>query len=245
MLVLINLDSATKRRAAMARQLDVRGCSFERIGIDLRCVREAQVDAQIQACCPALRFDRKALSNAEIGCWLSHLCAWQLLQRSTHATATVIEDDLSLAPAFGYAIQALDRRDRFDIVYLGTSSRNISQRRRTLIGGLAVHAPVGVIYNTWGYSITRDYAQRFFASGPRLIGLPIDHFLGGRGRRRERPHIGVLQPAVVQEDPVLGAASQIGPHTRRLDRSRLFEETRRRVLSSAVGELYYSLYRFL
>ena len=245
MLVLINLDGAVQRRMAMARQLDIRGCSFERVGIDLRCVRDAEVDTQIQARFPALRFDRKALSHTEIGCWLSHLSAWQmLLEQSADQSATVLEDDLILAHGFAYAVKALAQRDAFELIYLGTSSRNVSQRRSTLVNGLAVHEPIGVIYNTWGYSITRAYVQRFLASGIRHIVLPIDHFLGGRGGR-DRPQIGVLQPAVVQEDPVLGAASQIGPHTRRLDRSKLVEEARRRLLSSPVSELYYSLYRFL
>jgi len=253
MLVLINLDSAVGRRQAMALQLDECGLAFDRVGVDLRCVRAAQVDAQIKARFPGLFFDRKTLSNAEIGCWLSHLSAWQrLLGQSGHSACTVIEDDLSLLPGFSQAVEVLSGRPHgspplerhFDLVYLGTSSRNVSQRRRTELGGLLVHQPVGVIYNTWGYTVTRSYVERFFAAAPRRIGLPIDHFMGGRGGRA-RPRIGVLQPAVVVEDPVLGAASQIGPYTRRLDRSRLFEGMRRRLLASPVSEFYYALYRFL
>ena len=55
----------------------------------------------------------------------------------------------------------------------------------------------------------------------------------------------MLQPTVVREDPVLGAASQIGPYTHRIDRSRLFEKLRRRVLASPVSQMYYALYRYL
>jgi glycosyl transferase family 25 len=244
MLVLINLDSAVERRQAMARQLAGFGLDFERIGVDLRCVRPGDVDSQVEQRFPGLHFDRKSLSNPEIGCWLSHLSAWQLLLRSGAGTCTVIEDDLTLLPDFAQAIDALSARREFDLVYLGTSSRNVSQRRRTLVGRFGVHEPVGVILNTWGYSITRAYVERFFAAGKRSIRLPIDHHLGGRGRR-PRPHIGVLQPTVLREDPVLGAASQIGPYTHRIDRSRLFERLRRRVLASPVSELYYTLYRYL
>jgi len=257
MLVLINLDSAVERRQAMARQLERCALAFDRVGVDLRCVRTAEVDRQIQACYPGLRFDRQMLSNPEIGCWLSHLTAWRALaQQSPHAACTIIEDDLTLLPGFAHAVEVLSSSaqpdtgigagadSHFDLVYLGTSSRNVSQRRRTDVKGLFVHEPVGVIYNTWGYSISRAYAQRFFAGGPRCIDLPIDHFLGGRGGRL-RPRIGVLRPAVVVEDPVLGAASQIGPYTRRLDRLPLIERVRRRVLTSPVSELYYSLYRYL
>jgi glycosyl transferase family 25 len=245
MLVLINLDTAAQRRGVMTRQIDACGCAFERVGIDLRCVRETEVDAQIQRCFAGLRFHRKALSNAEIGCWLSHLSAWRrLLQEPSALSATIIEDDLTLAPGFAHAVRALEHRSSLDVIYLGTSSRNISQRRRSVINGLDVHEPLGVIYNTWGYNITRAYAARFFAGKPGRIDLPIDHFLGGRGGKHG-PSIGVLQPAVVHEDPMLAAASQIGPHTHRWDRSRLFQEARRRLLASPVSGMYYALYRYL
>jgi len=229
----------------MGRQLEGFGVDFLRVGVDLRCVAAREVDAQIHACFPGLEFDRTALSNAEIGCWLSHLTAWQrLLQAPGQQSCTVIEDDLRLLPGFARAISTLRERHTFDIVYLGTSSRNVSQRRRFAVGGLWVHEPVGVIYNTWGYNVRREFVERFFATPGRRIRLPIDHFLGGRGGRG-RPHIGVLQPAVVLEDPVLGAASQIGPYTRRIDRSVLFQKLRRNLLASAIGEFYYSLYRYL
>jgi glycosyl transferase family 25 len=245
MLVLINLDSAVERRHVMARQLAGIGLEFERVGIDMRFVRPADIDERVARAFPGLRFDRQALSNAEIGCWLSHLTAWRrLLEQPAKPACTVVEDDVTLLPDFRGAVAALTDRSQFDLVYLGTSSRNLSQRRTTAIGGYRVHDPVGVILNTWGYSITRDYAARFFREARGAIGLPIDHFLGGRGPWA-RPHIGVLQPPVVREDPVLGVASQIGPYTRRFDRSRWFERTRRRLMASPVSEIYYALYRYL
>ena len=257
MLVLINLDSAVQRRLAMARQLEQCALPFERVGVDLRCVRPADVDAQIQMRFPGLQFDRKTLSNPEIGCWLSHLTAWQKLAEQTEcASGTVVEDDLSLSPGFAHAIKALRGRRRRDVafgaqpdshlelIYLGTSSRNVSQRRRVQINGLSVHRPLGMVYNTWAYTVSRSYVTRFFASGPHRIRMPIDHFLGGRGGRTA-PRVGVLQPAVVAEDPVLGVASQIGPYTRRLDRLQLVETARRRLLASALSQFYYTLYRFL
>ena len=228
----------------MGRQLEGFGVDFIRVGVDLRCVAEREVDAQIHACFPGLEFDRTALSNAEIGCWLSHLEAWRLLLESASRTCTVIEDDLRLHPGFAAAIAAIDGRDGCDIVYLGTSSRNVSQRRRVAIAGHQVHEPVGVILNTWGYNVTREFAQRFLAAGRRTIALPIDHYLGGRGPH-PRPRIGVLQPTVLREDPVLGSASQIGPYTRRLDRAHWFEKVRRRMMASAVSDIYYALYRYL
>ena len=99
----------------------------------------------------------------------------------------------------------LERESPFDVVYLGTSSRNISERRRTRVGSLWAHEPVGTVFNTWGYVVTRAYVERFFATPEPAHRPPIDHFLGGSARRA-RPRIAVLQPAVVTEDEVLADA---------------------------------------
>ncbi|MBK7333702.1 MAG: hypothetical protein IPI87_15775 [Betaproteobacteria bacterium] len=46
---------------------------------------------------------------------------------------------------------------------------------------------------------------------------------------------------MVAEDTALARASQIQPHTFRLDRARLLEYARRRLLGSRVGDLYYGI----
>ncbi len=243
MLTLINLDTAHERREQMADQLDVLGLPYARVGIDLRRTSDAAIDAFLARHLPEVGFDRSELSGAEIGCWASHLTAWKRLAASDDLAATVIEDDLLLSKDFATAIAILQAKSLFDIVFLGTSSRNISTRRHTMIDNLRIHAPVGAIYNTWGYTIARSYVQRFFAQ-PRNIAIPIDHWLGGRSRL-QKPRIGVLRPAVVAENPALGLDSQIEPHTMRIDRWKIVEGTRRAMLASRVSALYYSLYRFL
>ena len=55
----------------------------------------------------------------------------------------------------------------------------------------------------------------------------------------------MLRPAVVREDPALGVASQIEPFTYRIDRFRVVEAARRRIIASRVSDLYYRLYRLL
>jgi len=243
MLTLINLDTAHERRERMAEQLDALGLPYARVGIDLRRTSDAAIDAWLARHLPGIGFDRNELSGAEVGCWVSHVTAWQHLAASAAHAATVVEDDLLLRPEFADAVGVLETQSPFDVVFLGTSSRNISTRRRTLIGALRAHAPVGAIYNTWGYTIGRSYVLRFFAR-PRTIAVPIDHWLGGRSRLL-KPRIAVLRPAMVSENPALGLDSQIEPHTMRVDRWKIVEGTRRAVLASRVGDLYYSLYRFL
>jgi len=228
----------------MTAQLAPLRIGFERIGVDMRWRANDEIAAWVELHFPHIRFDFDRLSGAEVGCWLSHLSAWQYLVRSAANACTVLEDDLVLGPHFPAAIEALGRQHNFDLVYLGTSSKNLSTRRRTRIGSFWAHAPVGTIYNTWAYSITRAYVQRIFAARALNIAMPIDHFLGGN-THGQKPRIAVLRPAVVDEDPELGADSQIEPYTHRVDRWRVVERARRRLLSSRITRLYYSLFRLL
>ena len=79
MLFLINLDDADARLAAMHAQLDEIGLSYARIGIDFRRASRASIDAWFAQRFPGITFARRSVSGAEIGCWASHLCAWQAL----------------------------------------------------------------------------------------------------------------------------------------------------------------------
>ena len=245
MLFLINLDEAHARRAAMHAQLDDIGLSYERIGIDFRHVPRAVIDAWFAQRFPGITFARRSVSGAEIGCWASHLCAWQALASRADASAcTVLEDDVVLDPSFPEAIATLMREPVLDLVILGTSSRNVSTRRHARVGPLRVHRPLGTIYNTWGYVVSRTWVERFFASRWH-IDRPIDHYTGGSRAGPARPRMAVLQPAVVRENPMLGARSQIAPTTFRIDRARIVELARRRIIASRASALYYKLYRFL
>lgn len=244
MRVLINLEAAQARRARMLAQCAALGLDFERVGFDGRGRSAADLDAVLHALLPQVSFDHAVLSGAEIGCWASHLIAWQrLLARPGAAAATVIEDDLLLHPEFDAVCRALEAGSGYDVVYLGTSSRNLSTRRSTALGTLRLHEPIGAIYNTWGYVIARHYAAWFFAQ-PRRLRWPIDHVLGGRVRALA-PRLAAVRPAVVEEDADSGRASQIEPTTFRLDRARWVDSARRRLLASRVSDLYYRLYRYL
>jgi glycosyl transferase, family 25 len=245
MLFLINLDSAVERRQFMARQLASMGITFERIGIDMRLRSGEAIAVWAAAHFPQFAFDFQRLSGAEVGCWLSHLSAWNrlLAQHETQA-CVVIEDDLILGPDFADAIAAATSQSIHDVVYLGTSSKNLSTRRRARIDRFWVHEPVGTVYNTWGYSIARNYIRQLFERTSVNVNMPIDHFLGGTAAIA-KPRIGVLRPSVLDEHPVLGSASQIAPHTMRFDRWWVVEKVRRQLLKSRFIALYYSLFRWL
>lgn len=228
----------------MRRQLEALELPFERVGIDMRRRASGEIAAWVDAHFPGFSFDQGSLSGAEVGCWLSHLTAWQRsLATEPLRACTVIEDDVILDPGFARAVEAMATQAVVDVVYFGTSSRNLSTRRRSRIGSFWAHEPIGTVYNTWGYSITHACIERLFRSVPIAIDMPIDHFLGGASKR-SGSRIAVLQPPVLGEHPTLGADSQIGPHTKGIVRSRMVEQARRRLLASRVSEIYYSLYRF-
>ena len=246
MLYLINLDDADARRASMAAQLRKLGLSSQRIGIDFREAGRAQIDTWLERRFPGIAFDHGNVSSAEIGCWVSHLTAWHALASSEDAVAcTVLEDDLALDPALPEAMGLLSRAPACDLVFLGTSSRNVSTRHRLPAGSFHLHRPLGTIYNTWGYVVSRAWVREFFAAAPWRLDRPIDHYTGGSRAGAVKPRIAVLRPAVVSEDPELGVDSQIEPYTYRIDRARLVEAARRRIIASRVSAFYYKLYEYL
>lgn len=247
MLFLINLESAHERRAHMTRQLAAHGLACERIGIDFRQLQRERIGEELSRRFPMMRFDLNRISGPEAGCWASHLTAWETLLASDQASAIVLEDDVVLKDDFAEVAAACLASTAiaasFDVLYLGTSSRNISRRRRLDCDGLTVHRPLGAIFNTWAYLAQRSWVEQFFAR-PRVFNRPIDHVLGSGARRG--PRIGVVQPCVVFEDARLGRRSQIGPFTHRIDRSVWVERARRALLESRLSDLYYrAVYRLL
>lgn len=245
MLFLINLDDAHARRTSMRAQLSDAGLAYERIGVDFRQAPPADIDAWVKQGFSGIGFDHGGVSGAEIGCWASHLTAWQRLASSDAAACTVLEDDLVLDAALPEAIDVLTRAPAFDLVFLGTSSRNVSTRRRVPAGPFHLHRPLGTIYNTWGYAVSRAWVRKFFAAAPWRLDRPIDHYTGGSRAGAVKPRVAVLRPAVVSEDPELGVDSQIEPFTYRIDRAHIVEVARRRIIASRVSALYYKLYDYL
>ncbi|MBK6336508.1 MAG: glycosyltransferase family 25 protein [Betaproteobacteria bacterium] len=240
-LFLINLDSAVERRAHMLLQLQERNLRAHRVGIDCRSLTRRQISVAAARRFPQIEFAFDLLSGAEIGCWMSHLSAWTAFLSSGSGDAcVVVEDDVLLEPDFVRTIEALEAQVSYDVVFLGTSSKNLSARRRTVVNGVWMHEPKGAIYNTWGYVLRREYLHRFFATPPLRLAVPVDHVLGGRAATR-RPRVAVVQPIVVREEPRLSRASQIAPHTWRIDRWRVVEQTRRRFLASRVSDWFYAV----
>jgi glycosyl transferase family 25 len=139
----------------MEAQLAARGLAFERLGHDFRGLDRREIRRWYAERLPTVRPPAYTLSGAELGCWASHLSAWARIHASGAPAGTVLEDDVLLAADFARSAGILEHDlGGFDLVYLGTSSRNLSHRRAVMVGGLRVHAPVGLVVNTWGYVVS-------------------------------------------------------------------------------------------
>jgi hypothetical protein len=228
----------------MLAQLAGTGLAVRRVGVDGRGQAASELRRLVASVCPAIEFDLSRLSAAEVGCWLSHLTAWtDFLRNSRRCCCVVIEDDLVLADGFAEAVHTLARQERYDTLFLGTSSKNLSARRGQRIGGIAVREPVGSIYNTWGYVLHRRFIESLLARRPLGIDVPIDHVLGGR-RPLIPAAIAVVVPGLVREADWLASKSQIDASALRVDRWALVQDLRRRLLRSRAGDLYSAMFRW-
>lgn len=172
--VFINLDSDVVRRARMEAE-------FEKVGVQgrrLEAVRWTQLAEHEQAryYSPDLnaRQYHSKLVNGEMGCYASHLKAWQMLLDSEHEHMAVLEDDVCLTGSFEPAIKALLELDKpWDMVKLIGRQNEKVRSRRALIAGHDVVEYARVPSYTAGYLVSRAGAQKLLASR-QPFGRPVD-----------------------------------------------------------------------
>lgn len=126
----INMPSATDRRAAIAQQLTALGLEARWIaatrGADMTEAEVAQVyDESLNR-----KYFRRALSPGEIGCYVSHREAWQKMIDENTPCAVIIEDDVRLTNALTDAIDLLSHEMPADMIKLfdDRDGRGVSSR---------------------------------------------------------------------------------------------------------------------
>lgn len=107
---LINLDRSTDRLARCSLLLDRLGVEWERVpGVDGRQLPAEQLAALNPHPAPNGEWFRP-LTPGEIGCFLSHLRCWQLIQEQDLDCGLVLEDDFDIHDACSLArLEALAR----------------------------------------------------------------------------------------------------------------------------------------
>lgn len=118
MVILINMDRSTQRRDQMEHRLKALGLAYSRL---------SAVDGKAQwgDLCQTVdiaAFERNVgrdVMQGEIGCYHSHLRAWQTLLDSDCQTLLVLEDDVVFGDDFLEALgEALQHRRSWDILNL-------------------------------------------------------------------------------------------------------------------------------
>lgn len=173
-LFIINMPSATDRRAAVTGQLA--GLNLDPNWIDA--VRGKDMTATEVASVydesNNRRYFRRALSAGEIGCYVSHRKAWQALLDSEADLAVILEDDICVSDQFPQAIAALHSANNFDLIKLA------DDRNCPIIQSRAAHAGFEwVSYKRVpncanGYAISREGAKKLLSRAKFYRPVDID-----------------------------------------------------------------------
>lgn len=183
--LVINLDKSTDRLDLISAQLRRDNLSFERISaIDGLKLSEDQIN---DITFPLNHFDSKvrftrALTNGEIGCFLSHRKCWETLVKSNQQWALILEDDIQIAPK-ARAYLASPNWIPPDVRICQISNLMPSQIgridsfERPIDNFLSIVKPrYPTPLGTQAYFISRDCAMRALELSSKLP-APVDDFL--------------------------------------------------------------------
>lgn len=172
MVILINLDRSTKRRKQMEDRLTVLGLAYTRLpAVD---GKENWVD--LCQTVDIAAFERNVgrdVLQGEIGCYHSHLRAWQIFLESDFQTLLALEDDVVFGCDFLEALCAvLQHRQSWDMLNLN-KIRAKQPVRQAEVGRYSLNAYMGPLTGMGAYLISRDTAAQLL---PNMlpICLPID-----------------------------------------------------------------------
>lgn len=169
----INLARSPARRAFMEQQAGNLGLALERIeAVDGRALAEADY----LRLCPDDQGPR--IARGELGCFLSHVRAWQSIAAGD-TQAAVFEDDVHIARS----MLALLTDPGWMPAGAGLTKLTANARRVTLAelpsttaGGRGVHRMLSPTVDTGGYVITPAHARRLLAACDPYR-QPVDRFM--------------------------------------------------------------------
>lgn len=190
MVLLINLPRSTDRLARMQTRLQALGLGYEVLeAVDGR-ARWTELLPSVDVRAFERHVGRDVLPG-EIGCYHSHLQAWQRFLASDAHTLLVLEDDMVFADDFAQALRiALQGAEHWDMLKLA-KIRAKQPVCQGFLGSYRLNAYIGPATGTGAYLATRECIQHLL---PRflLIKAPIDRELERVHRHRYR-HCG-LEP---------------------------------------------------
>ncbi|WP_339643688.1 glycosyltransferase family 25 protein [Jannaschia helgolandensis] len=197
----INLADNTARLDAVNEILGAQGILFERVdGVNGWALPEDEI-ARVYDASRNAKDGRYPLVPAEIGCYLSHIAAWQRIAEGDAAGGFIFEDDFAATSQLANVMAALsaDTVGDWDMVKLFTLDDQVSLgASRALLDGVQIGIPYRVPTCLIGYALTKDAAARLVARVPPFF-RPVDEdqkFIWETGLRVAL----VLPPPVVLGD---------------------------------------------
>ncbi len=172
-LFVINLDRSPQRLAATRTQAEALGLALERVpAVDGTKLTEAEL--QHHYCADRNRRDyHSQLSAGEIGCYLSHRRAWQLILERDLDYAVILEDDVILEADFGHALDLLPQAGRnWDVIKLGAVKRRPIVDFR-LLGGFGLCRYKKTPISAYAQVVSRLGAQKLLQREERFS-RPVD-----------------------------------------------------------------------
>lgn len=167
---LINLDRGTDRLEFMRSQFEKLGLSFVRLpaadGRDAEVLRRSR------------RSRLSQLKPGEIGCFESHIRAWEELLSSDATAAIVMEDDVILAADFATVAEEAARQLDFDVIKLDFFSRRlrVEDKAHGTPGGRTAFRYLGGDWCTGAYIVSRSGAALLLRHAGGYM-LPSDHYM--------------------------------------------------------------------
>jgi len=170
---LINLDSATDRRAFMEKAFAATSIPVERVpainGHDLNLPHPGYSETRYHL------FHGRTTKPGEIGCFLAHVKAIAAFLASGESHGLICEDDLVLGPDFERVLSAaLCTARHWNVLRLTGLSSGHPIRVASVLEGYDLCVNLGRLKGAGAYVLDRRAAQAF-ADGLLPMWLPWDH----------------------------------------------------------------------
>jgi glycosyl transferase, family 25 len=172
----ISLERSLARRAALTERLSALGVPYELSPA----VDGAAGYAHFEACDrdQYLLNTGRSPSDAEVGCYASHLHLWQLCA-AAHEPFVVMEDDAAPLPNLAAALEAVRHLvPRYGFVRLEYDGPTQPARTRKVeqAGPFAIHYFSRYPYGAMCYALTPRVARAFIERS-RVLRAPVDQFI--------------------------------------------------------------------
>lgn len=172
----INLADNTARLDAVTAILGAQNIAFERVdGVNGWALPPEEI-ARVYDAARNDRDARQPLVPAEIGCYLSHIAAWERIAEGDAPGGFIFEDDFAATDRLADVLAALsgDAGRDWDMVKLFTlDGTEALSDARELCDGVRIGVPYRVPTCLIGYGITRDAARRMVGTATPFF-RPVD-----------------------------------------------------------------------